>query len=209
MYAEQLYVIIFTQFTCKPTKVRPLFTLSHIRSDNYPLLIVFSANYIDQSIVILNDFRHLQKYCTSFKICHLIGRNHDAICKYKVHLNTVSNGEFSDPLCDSVNRGLTLVRFLCDEIDVECRFWRTKSYSSVLIEMFYIPKTSINIINDVLAVNLPKILDLVMFVYFMRMFHHILLSLWSNFCSQRRLHFCHTNRTLQIWPHSFLNLKCS
>ena len=29
---------------------------------------------------------------------------------YKVHLNTVSNGELSDPLCDSVNRGLTFVR---------------------------------------------------------------------------------------------------
>ena len=29
---------------------------------------------------------------------------------YKVHLNTISNGELSDPLCDSVNRGLTLVR---------------------------------------------------------------------------------------------------
>ena len=31
------------------TKVRPLFTLSHRGSDNSPLLIVFSANYIDQS----------------------------------------------------------------------------------------------------------------------------------------------------------------
>ena len=30
---------------------------------------------------------------------------------YKVHLNTISNGELSDPLSDSVNRGLTLVRF--------------------------------------------------------------------------------------------------
>ena len=29
---------------------------------------------------------------------------------YKVHSNTISNGELSDPLCDSVNRGLTLVR---------------------------------------------------------------------------------------------------
>ena len=28
---------------------------------------------------------------------------------YKVHLNTICNGELSDPLCDSVNRGLTLV----------------------------------------------------------------------------------------------------
>ena len=25
-------------------------------------------------------------------------------------LNTISNGELSDPLCDSINRGLTLVR---------------------------------------------------------------------------------------------------
>ena len=29
----------------------------------------------------------------------------------KIHLKTISNGELSDPLCDSVNRGLTLVRF--------------------------------------------------------------------------------------------------
>ena len=29
---------------------------------------------------------------------------------YKVHMNTISNGELSDPLCDSVKRGLTLVR---------------------------------------------------------------------------------------------------
>ena len=31
------------------TKVRPLFTLSYRASDNSPLLIMFSANYIDQS----------------------------------------------------------------------------------------------------------------------------------------------------------------
>ena len=33
------------------TKFRPLFTLSHRESDNSPLLNVFSAIYIDQSIV--------------------------------------------------------------------------------------------------------------------------------------------------------------
>ena len=33
------------------THVRPLFTLTHRRSDNSPLLIVFSVNYIDQSTV--------------------------------------------------------------------------------------------------------------------------------------------------------------
>ena len=29
---------------------------------------------------------------------------------YKVHLNTISNGELSDPLCDSESRDLALVR---------------------------------------------------------------------------------------------------
>ena len=59
-------------------------------------------------------FHRLQKYCNAFKLRYLIGPNHDAISKlqslYKVHLNTISNGEFSDPLCSSVHRGLTLVR---------------------------------------------------------------------------------------------------
>ena len=44
---------------------------------------------------------------------YLIGRNIDTICKlqssYKVQLNTISNVELSDPICDSVNRVLTLV----------------------------------------------------------------------------------------------------
>ena len=31
---------------------------------------------------------------------------------FKVHLNAISNGELSDPLFDSVNRDLTLVRLL-------------------------------------------------------------------------------------------------
>ena len=38
-------------FNYNLTKFRPLFTLSHRGSDNSPLLIVFSANYIDQSII--------------------------------------------------------------------------------------------------------------------------------------------------------------
>ena len=33
------------------TKVRPLFTLLHRGSENSPLMLVFSANYIDQSNV--------------------------------------------------------------------------------------------------------------------------------------------------------------
>ena len=31
---------------------------------------------------------------------------------YKIHLNTMCNGELSDPLCDSVNRDMTLVRLV-------------------------------------------------------------------------------------------------
>ena len=65
-------------------------------------------------VIRKRNFHHLQKQCTAFSISYLIGRNHDAICKlqssYKVHLNTISNGELSDPLCNSVNRGLTLFR---------------------------------------------------------------------------------------------------
>ena len=34
-------------------------------------------------------------------------------------MNMISNGELSDPLCDSVNRGLTLVRLLFIEIECE------------------------------------------------------------------------------------------
>ena len=34
-----------------------------------------------------------------------------AICKYKIHLNTISNGDLSDPICGSLKLiGLTLVR---------------------------------------------------------------------------------------------------
>ena len=44
---------VFNNISINLTKVRPLFMLSHRGSDNSPLLIVFSAKYIDQSIVIL------------------------------------------------------------------------------------------------------------------------------------------------------------
>ena len=33
-----------------------------------------------------------------------IGPNHDEIREYKVHLNTISDGELSDPLCDSAKQ---------------------------------------------------------------------------------------------------------
>ena len=34
---------------------------------------------------------------------------------YKVHLNTICNVELSDPLCDRIKRGLTLVRLSYDK----------------------------------------------------------------------------------------------
>ena len=42
---------VYNNISTNLTKVRPLFMLSHRGSDNSPLLIVFSAKYIDQSIV--------------------------------------------------------------------------------------------------------------------------------------------------------------
>ena len=50
-------------------------------------------------------------------------------------MNTISNGELSDPLCDSVNRGLTLVR-LCDKLH------NRESPISTLFESLYSAKSS-------------------------------------------------------------------
>ena len=44
-----------------------------------------------------------------FKIRYLIFEIMQIQSSYKVHLNTISCGELSDPLCNNVNRGLTLV----------------------------------------------------------------------------------------------------
>ena len=92
------------------TKVRPLFSLSHRESVNSPLLIMFSANYINKSIVIhLCDWKYFGSFdlmiwvdympevtrkhvsgkwlSSSSKILHcvyLIGQNQDTICKCKV-----------------------------------------------------------------------------------------------------------------------------
>ena len=42
---------------------------------------------------------------------------------YKVHMNTITNGELSDPLCDSVMRGLTLVRLTWHKDDSSLFKW--------------------------------------------------------------------------------------
>ena len=66
-----------------------------------------------------NNFRHLQKYCTAFKTRLSLSdwsKSRCINCKLqswynKVHLNMISNGDLSDPLCHSVNWSLqTLVR---------------------------------------------------------------------------------------------------
>ena len=123
----------------KLTKVRPLFTLSHRGSDESPLLIVFSANYIDQlncdlysttwyfgSFDQVDHMPEVTQKCNNkttliiFKILHSDWNRQSDWSKswcnmqvqilYKDHLNTISNGDLSDPLCDSINRGLTSVR---------------------------------------------------------------------------------------------------
>ena len=119
--------------------------LSHRRSVNFPLLIVFSANYVNQfncdlhsttwyfesfDFLIWVDYmqemtRKLNnrnvtierlssssKYCTAFEICRSDWLKSWCIMQiqssFKVHLNMVSSGGLSDPICDSINRGLTL-----------------------------------------------------------------------------------------------------
>ena len=47
---------------------------------------------------------------------------------YKVHLNTISNAELSDLLCDGVNTGLTLVR-LDTHNESKCHKFAVERYS--------------------------------------------------------------------------------
>ena len=84
---------------------------------NFPLLIVFNANNIDQSIVYfygtesrLNDFVIFKNTALRLKYAIWLVEIMQIQSSYKVHLNTISNGELSDPLCNIVNRGLNLVR---------------------------------------------------------------------------------------------------
>ena len=71
----------------------------------------FTPERLYSEVTRKRKFHHLQKYCKAFELRYLIGQNNEAIPKlqslYKVHLNTISNGELSDPLCDIVNRDLT------------------------------------------------------------------------------------------------------
>ena len=90
------------------TKVTHIFTLSHRGSDNSQLMFMCSANYIrladisEGSIFWLFDIwidyvpemtwksinnSSFSNYCTAFEIRYLLCQRHDAICKYKVHIN--------------------------------------------------------------------------------------------------------------------------
>ena len=59
------------------------------------------------------DFHHLQNYCTAFILrCSdwsKTWRNMHTTKLIQRSLKQISNGELSDPLCDNVNRDLTLV----------------------------------------------------------------------------------------------------
>ena len=61
---------------------------------------------------------------------------------YKVHLNTISNWELSDPICDSVDKGLTLVRL---EVHEHC----TKRTVSFLLS---------NLVSNYMYIQLQKLL---------------------------------------------------
>ena len=95
------------------TKVKPLFTLSHRGSDNTQLLIVFSANYIDHSIVTFIRLKVVETMSTSSKIVHCVYRTLfvDIMMQY-ANTKFIRTWTRSSDLCDSINRGLTLVRLL-------------------------------------------------------------------------------------------------
>ena len=100
---------------------------------------MFRANHTDQSIITFIRLRVFRKiwpfdpsrlHCmpevtrkhnnkttyiiTAFKYATWLVEIMMQYANYKVHLNTISNGELSDPICDRVNRGLTLVRLIFD-----------------------------------------------------------------------------------------------
>ena len=54
---------------------------------------------------------------------------------YKVHMNTISNGELSDPLCDSVNRGLTLVRLIINITCIDSKYcqYMYKNFKKIVV----------------------------------------------------------------------------
>ena len=84
------------------TKVRPLFSLSHRGSDNSPLLVVFNAYYS-------RNLYSTSWYFVWSMLSDWLKSWRNMQSSYKVQLNTTSYGELSDPLCNSVNIGLTLV----------------------------------------------------------------------------------------------------
>ena len=136
IYSSSLYL----------TSVRPLFTLLYRGSDNSPLLIGFSANYIDQSNrnfhategsrkfftfwseqttcqmwhenVTTKRLSSSSKYCTAFERCSLIDRNSDAICKYKVHTMFTWTRSVMGSYLRKRNRSLYIVRLeLCNKMN--------------------------------------------------------------------------------------------
>ena len=68
----------------------------------------------------------------------MIGRNHDAICNTKFIQSSLEhdqyNGELSDPLCNSVNGGLALIRLLLwDPSDYR---WSYRVFIGLIVSVF-------------------------------------------------------------------------
>ena len=122
---------------CNLTKVRPL--LTHTGSDNSPYwscsVIFILTNQIVTFIYLSISLSGLHaRGDTALHLKHVIwfGRNHDEVIQiqssYRVYLNAINNGVLSDPLCDRVNKSLTLVRL--EILKFPWRPSRTYSYSS-------------------------------------------------------------------------------
>ena len=78
IYIDRL-IGVYRRIANNLTKVRPLFTLSHRGSDNSRLLIMFSANNIDQSI---DYFYATESRLNDFVIC----KNNALRLKYAIWL---------------------------------------------------------------------------------------------------------------------------
>ena len=147
----------------------------------------------------------------------------------QVHLNTISNGELSDPLCDSVNRGLTLVRLLGLKIKMyamfhlvilQTEFWKqlkTQLFHWFLVTIFHwlIIKPHVNEVQGiyiVITLSVPS-------VCLCRFVSGPLLMLWHWFTifstwvhHQERMCRSHSysRYEVDIWPQSQIDMSlCS
>ena len=127
------------------TKTRPLFTLSHRRSDNFPLLIIFSATYINQSIVTFMRLKVGQTTSVLFKITVMRLKyarwlvriiTHYASTKY-IQSSLKHDMWWGDTPCDSLKRGLTLVRLKKTRIFFKVQFTSHVEFNAMITVLWF------------------------------------------------------------------------